>query len=380
MSAPRRFFKPSYAYSYSYSYSTTPWAVATIRRPPPRLRHLRPWLPSRIRRSACTRRLDVTAPSFGDALLDELTGDDVAARAGFERVLAASDAPPALAARAALHLAQLEARAGKTRRALDLVARATALAPSDLVIAEGVGAAGIRGRRRVARATSADRGSSTPLPGVDPKVAERVRRRRARARARASNAIASVHRSAVVVDRREGERDGRSRDRVPGGRRARRPRADRVGLPHREPVSRPRRWASCSSSRPSSIRMSPPGCAARCRSGDRAISTRPSTRYRACLGGGGDDRGGAVAPRRRDRSARRARSPGAAIHDVRVDRRRPRGPGRRQDLGVRSRLALRRRCVRGAAHVERSRRRAAAPPRSPVRDASTRYRSAPIAA
>jgi hypothetical protein len=115
--------------------------------------------------------LDVTAPSFGDALVDELTGDDIAAAAGFERVLAASDAPPALSARAALHLARMEARAGKTRRALDLVARATALAPSDLVIAEGaaqleseVGARGakdIRGPRL-----------ETPLPGVDPKVTE----------------------------------------------------------------------------------------------------------------------------------------------------------------------------------------------------------------
>jgi len=115
--------------------------------------------------------LDVTAPSFGDALLDELTGDDVAARAGFERVLAASDAPPGLSARAALHLARMEARAGKTRRALDLVARATALAPSDLVIAEGAaqlesevgarGASDIRGPRL-----------ETPLPGVDPKVTE----------------------------------------------------------------------------------------------------------------------------------------------------------------------------------------------------------------
>jgi hypothetical protein len=113
--------------------------------------------------------LDVIAPAFGDALLDELAGDDAGARAGFELVQADNDAPPALRARAALHLARMEARAGKTRRALDLVARATALAPSDLAIAEAAtqlesevgarGAGDIRGPRL-----------ETPLPGVDPKV------------------------------------------------------------------------------------------------------------------------------------------------------------------------------------------------------------------
>jgi hypothetical protein len=128
--------------------------------------------------------LDVTAPSFGDALLAELTGDDADARAGFERVRTDPDAPPALAARAALHLARMEARDGKTRRALDLVTRAAALAPSDVAVAEGVaqlesevgarGAGELRGPR-----------IGTPLPGVAPKVAE--------AFAAAERALEGVH-------------------------------------------------------------------------------------------------------------------------------------------------------------------------------------------
>ncbi|HEX4420508.1 MAG TPA: hypothetical protein VH165_21480, partial [Kofleriaceae bacterium] len=106
-------------------------------------------------------------------------------RAGFERGLAAPDTPPARAARAALHLAQLESRTGKSRRALDLVARASALAPSDVAIAEGVaelqadvvaaaGAGDLRGPRL-----------GIPLPGVAPGVAE--------AFAAAERALAQVH-------------------------------------------------------------------------------------------------------------------------------------------------------------------------------------------
>jgi hypothetical protein len=129
--------------------------------------------------------LDGVSPGFAAAVLAELVGDLAAARTGFERVLAARDAGPALAARAALHLAQLEARAGRSRRALDLVARASALAPSDLAIAEGVaelqadvvaaaGAGDLRGPRL-----------STPLPGVEPEVAA--------AFAAAERALAKVH-------------------------------------------------------------------------------------------------------------------------------------------------------------------------------------------
>jgi hypothetical protein len=132
-----------------------------------------------------TTELDGASPAFGAALLAELTGDAAAARAGFERVLAASETPSPLAARAALHLAQLESRAGKSRHALDLVARASALAPSDVAIAEGVaelqadvvaaaGAGDLRGPRL-----------GTPLPGVEPRVAE--------AFAAAERALEQVH-------------------------------------------------------------------------------------------------------------------------------------------------------------------------------------------
>jgi hypothetical protein len=130
--------------------------------------------------------LDGASPAFGEALLAELTGDVAAARAGFARVLAASDPSPALAARAALHLARLESRAGRSRHALDLVARASALAPSDVAIAEGVaelqadvvaaaGAGDLRGPRL-----------GTALPGVEPRVAE--------AFAAAERALERVHR------------------------------------------------------------------------------------------------------------------------------------------------------------------------------------------
>lgn len=120
-----------------------------------------------------TTELDRPTVSFGDAVLAEMMGDDASARAGFERVLGAPGVGSQLAARAALHLAGLESRAGKSRNALDFVARATALAPTDPVINEGVvqlqadivaaaGAGDLRGPRL-----------GTPLPGVTPKVAER---------------------------------------------------------------------------------------------------------------------------------------------------------------------------------------------------------------
>src|SRR5690606_29349790 len=129
--------------------------------------------------------LDGAAPSFGEALLAELTGDVAAARAGYERVLASLDAPGLLAGRAALHLAQLESRAGRHRNALDLVARASALAPSDLTIGEGV--AQLRADAVAASGEGNLRGPrlGTPLPGVEPRIAE--------AFAAAERALARVH-------------------------------------------------------------------------------------------------------------------------------------------------------------------------------------------
>lgn len=129
--------------------------------------------------------LDGAAPSFAEGLLAELTGDVEAARAGYERVLAASDAPAALAARAALHLAQLESRAGRNRNALDLVARASALAPGDVAIGEGV--AQLRADAVAASGEGNIRGPrlGTPLPGVEPRVAE--------AFAAAERSLARVH-------------------------------------------------------------------------------------------------------------------------------------------------------------------------------------------
>lgn len=132
-----------------------------------------------------TTELDGPSPELAAAVLAELTGDLAAARAGFEHVLAASDAPPALAARAALHLARLESRAGKSRHVLELVARASALAPSDVAISEGV--AELQADVIAAAGTGDLRGPrlGTPLPGVPPRVAE--------AFAAAERALAHVH-------------------------------------------------------------------------------------------------------------------------------------------------------------------------------------------
>jgi hypothetical protein len=130
-----------------------------------------------------TTELDSAAPTFSDGMLAELTGDDAAARAAFERVLAATDLPPSVTARAALHLAQIEARSGKRRHALDLIARAAALAPNDVAVADGVALlkgdiVGSEGDIRGPRLGSV-------LPGVEPKVAE--------AFAAAERSLAEVH-------------------------------------------------------------------------------------------------------------------------------------------------------------------------------------------
>jgi hypothetical protein len=133
-----------------------------------------------------TTPLDGAAPQLAAAVFAELIGDGSTARAGFERVLAGGDTPSGLAARAALHLAQLESRAGDNHHALELAARAAALAPGDVAIVEGVaelqadvvaaaGAGDLRGPRL-----------GTPLPGVDPRVAD--------AFAAAERALARVHR------------------------------------------------------------------------------------------------------------------------------------------------------------------------------------------
>ena len=137
-----------------------------------------------------TTELDGAAPSFGDGVLAELTGDEAAAKLAFEKVLGAPDAPAALAARAALHLAQIESRAGvatsRRHTMLDLVARAASLAPSDVAIAEGV--AQLQADVVAASGAGDLRGPAlgTALPGVEAAVAEQF--------AAAERALAAVHR------------------------------------------------------------------------------------------------------------------------------------------------------------------------------------------
>ncbi len=130
--------------------------------------------------------LDGPAAGFGEAMLAELTGDEATARAGFERVLASADSPAPLAARSALHLAQLESRAGRSGHARDLSVRASALAPNDPVVIEG--GAQIRASAVVASGAGDLRGPplGTALPGVDPAVAS--------AYAAAEKALEKVHR------------------------------------------------------------------------------------------------------------------------------------------------------------------------------------------
>jgi hypothetical protein len=135
--------------------------------------------------------LDGAAPAFGDAVLAELTGDDASARTAYGRVLAAPEVPAPVAARAAIHLAQMESRAGRTRHALDLVARATALAPTDAVITAG--AAGLQAEIVAAAGAGDLRGPrlGTPLPGVPADVAD--------AFANAERELAQVHRARLRI-------------------------------------------------------------------------------------------------------------------------------------------------------------------------------------
>jgi hypothetical protein len=129
--------------------------------------------------------LDSPAPAFGDGLLAELTGDDAAARAAYERVLSSPDVPSDVTARTALHLAQLEVRASKMGRARDLVARASSLAPTDPVIAEGAD----RVRTEILAGSRAGDirppKLGTPVPGASAKIAT--------AFAKAERALERVH-------------------------------------------------------------------------------------------------------------------------------------------------------------------------------------------
>ena len=135
--------------------------------------------------SGITTDLDGAAPAFGEGILAELTGDDANARASYEHVLSGSNVPPEVAARAALHLAQLEVRAGKPGRARDLIARAKSLAPADTLVTEG--ADRVRSEIVGGNSTGDIRGPKpgTPLPGVPQKIAK--------AFAAAERALAEVH-------------------------------------------------------------------------------------------------------------------------------------------------------------------------------------------
>ena len=130
----------------------------------------------------------VSDDRYWAAFLDDVVaGDAAAARAGYEATLTAADTAPVLAARAALRLADLEGAAGNRRRALELVARAAALAPGDDAIQDN--AERVRARLIAAPPGAGDvRGPpvGTPLPGVPVPVVH--------AFATAEATLASVHR------------------------------------------------------------------------------------------------------------------------------------------------------------------------------------------
>jgi hypothetical protein len=135
---------------------------------------------------------EATAPVPGSdywaAFLDEVVaGDLAAARAGYERELDRGADAPAVAARAALRLAELEGAAGNRRRALELVARATAVAYDDEAVQDA--AERLRGRLVAAPSGAGDlRGppAGTALPGVAAETAA--------AFAAAEATLARVHR------------------------------------------------------------------------------------------------------------------------------------------------------------------------------------------
>ena len=111
------------------------------------------------------------ANRYWHAYFADVLGDPGGGREGYEAALAASGEPE-IAARAALRLADREAIAGNRRRALELVLRATQLAPDD----PGVRDAADRLQAGIAAAPPGEaevRGPpvGTGLPGVAPEVA-----------------------------------------------------------------------------------------------------------------------------------------------------------------------------------------------------------------
>ena len=129
-----------------------------------------------------------SAPGYWTAFLDEVVGGDlVASRAGYEAAVARADEDPPLAARAALRLAALEGAAGNRRRALELVARAGAMAPDDDTVRDA--AERLRARLVAAPSGAGDlRGPpiGTSLVGAAPEVSA--------AFAAAEATLARVHR------------------------------------------------------------------------------------------------------------------------------------------------------------------------------------------
>jgi len=131
--------------------------------------------------------LPTGATAFYQGLLaDTLGGDVSSAAAGYARALSDTTVAPATGARAALRWAALEAAGGQTRRALELLARASALGEGDPVLTDSTErlqhALGLGGAEVEVRGPPL----GTPIAGTDdPAIAQRFDR--------AEQALARAH-------------------------------------------------------------------------------------------------------------------------------------------------------------------------------------------
>ena len=318
-----------------------------------------------------TTELDGAAPTFGDA---------DARRAHRRRRRGARPASSACSPRSDAPPASPRARRSTSRR--------SRRAPASGATRSTWSRAPPRSRRATSRSPRASRSSQarhrrrsqgdvrgpplgTPLPGVDARGRRGVRRRRARARRRSARS-APARRTSRRCRARSGFKEDATEDvvaQVPRGRRGRRARAGRGRLPRRQPLSRPRARPAVRAAAEldpgvaAGLRRTLRGALARLSAqGGRRVharaSRRPASPTRSC----GGSRPRPICAARRMSSARPAK-----VTRDRLDRRRAGRAGARDDLGLRSRLPLRRRCVRGAAHVRRPRDRPRAPPRAPGR-------------
>ena len=298
-----------------------------------------------------TTELDGEAPEFGDAIVAELSGDDAAARAAFGKVLAADDVPAPIAARVGAPSRAARGAYRQARVALDLVARAAALAPAIPRSPMASRASRPTSSRRAAAAICAARGR-------DDAAGRRCRRSPMRSRL-AERALVRVHairphERLEVWAKEDATEDlvAKYRAIAEAGGLAQVAADYRIGSLYHD-LALGLLFERQGELRAPAIAYLEERGRARTR---RASPGAPLPATPSC--------GGA---RRRPICARARRARGGRLDDRGQHRRRARRAGAATHLGVRSRPAVRRRPVRGAAHVAWRRGRSRSPPRSPVR-------------